>query len=549
MHAAVPWDDVGSALTLARQARRSERFGARRAVAAWALGSASWWTGDLDGAAHALADALHGPLIVRCAAQAVLSRIELERGRQDAALALARAADRTLRERGLTHVRELGLVATALGAAEAERSAGSAALAQLERGVRLRRSWGHPLETADALVAAAPTAALVVGRRQAAAMLGEARRLVAGSTDPGVLVERLARAERHALPRPDRLQPNPVLSERELAVLRLLVGRPLEARDRRRAHSLLQHRAQPHAGDLPQARRLVSPRGRPQGAAAGRWLGAGVTQRRGGRYPLAARSRLGRASRSERNFASDLTRGRRRDVENARLGRRTSVDQRAGRRTTGRFRPWARELAADREVGEAYHPSRLAARRPTRSELAVGAAAIVAAGAAAAVVLAGGIASSPDGYAFVLALTVLVFVLAGLAWRRARPWSPYGFALIAYGLLASLYSLGTVQQPWVHSIGVLLEIPGSFFVFWLILAFPSGRLDQAGTRGGCVRRRRAARRLPARDLPGVVADEDGTAGALRRGVSGESAADRRPRFSGDRSSGTSTRSAMCSSTR
>jgi signal transduction histidine kinase len=139
-----------------------------------------------------------------------------------------------------------------------------------------------------------------------------------------------------------------------------------------------------------------------------------------------------------------------------------------------------RELAADREVGEAYHPSRLAARRPTRSELAVGAAAIVAAGAAAAVVLAGGIASSPDGYAFVLALTVLVFVLAGLAWRRARPWSPYGFALIAYGLLASLYSLGTVQQPWVHSIGVLLEIPGSFFVFWLILAFPSGRLDQAG---------------------------------------------------------------------
>ena len=222
MHAAVPWDDVGSALTLARLARRSERFGARRAVAAWALGSASWWTGDLDGATHALADALDGPLIVRCAAQAVLSRIELERGRGDAALALARTADRTLRERGLTHVRQLGLVATALGAAEAERSPGSAALAQLERGVRLRRAWGHPLETADALIAAAPTAALVVGRRQAAAMLAEARRLVAGSTDPGVLAERLARAERNALPRPDRLQPNPVLSESELAVLRLL---------------------------------------------------------------------------------------------------------------------------------------------------------------------------------------------------------------------------------------------------------------------------------------------------------------------------------------
>ncbi len=140
----------------------------------------------------------------------------------------------------------------------------------------------------------------------------------------------------------------------------------------------------------------------------------------------------------------------------------------------------ARELAADREVGEAYHPSRLAARRPTRAELVTVALAMAAAGAAAAVVLAGGIASSPDGYAFVLALTVLVFVVAGLAWRRARPWSPYGFALIAYGLLASLLSLGTVQQPVVHSVGVLLEIPASFFVFWLILAFPSGRLDQAG---------------------------------------------------------------------
>jgi signal transduction histidine kinase len=140
----------------------------------------------------------------------------------------------------------------------------------------------------------------------------------------------------------------------------------------------------------------------------------------------------------------------------------------------------ARELAADRDVGETYQPSRLAARRPSRSEIATVALAMAAAGAAAAVVLVGGVAVSPDGYAFVLALSVLVFVVAGLAWRRARPWSPYGFALIAYGLLASLYSLGAAQQPLVHSVGVLLEIPGSFFVIWLILAFPSGRLDAAG---------------------------------------------------------------------
>ena len=224
LRAAVPWDDVGVALTLARRAQQSERFGVRRTLAAWALGSASWWSGDLDTAAEALADALDSPLIVRCAAQALLSRIALERGGQERALALARTADRTLRENRLAGLRQLGMVATALGVAEAAQSPGSGALAQLERGVRLRRAWGHPLETADALIAAAPTAAAVVGRRQAAAMLGEARRVIAGCSDPGVLAERLARAERIALPRPDRLRPEPVLSERELAVLRLLAA-------------------------------------------------------------------------------------------------------------------------------------------------------------------------------------------------------------------------------------------------------------------------------------------------------------------------------------
>jgi signal transduction histidine kinase len=141
----------------------------------------------------------------------------------------------------------------------------------------------------------------------------------------------------------------------------------------------------------------------------------------------------------------------------------------------------ARELQADRDVGEQPFTSvRLAVRRPTASELVVGIAAIVAAGAAAAVVLTANAVSHPDGYAFLLALNVLVFVFAGLAWRRARPWSPYGHALIAYGLAVSLYSLGASPRPLVFSIGVLITIPGAFFVWWLILAFPSGRLDSAG---------------------------------------------------------------------
>lgn len=222
LQAAVPWDDVGKALALARQAWSAERQGIRRAIAAWALGWSSWWSGDLDGAAEALRDAAHGPVLLRCAAQAVLSRIELEQGDLERALVLARTADREARVKGLSHLPQLGMVATAVGAAEAARAPGSGALAQLDRGVRLRRAWGPPLETADALIAAAPTTATVVSRRQAASMLAEARRLVAACPDPGVLAESLHRAERAALPRPDRLRSDPVLSERELAVLRLL---------------------------------------------------------------------------------------------------------------------------------------------------------------------------------------------------------------------------------------------------------------------------------------------------------------------------------------
>ena len=141
----------------------------------------------------------------------------------------------------------------------------------------------------------------------------------------------------------------------------------------------------------------------------------------------------------------------------------------------------AREVEADRDVGEpSFRPARPGIRRPTGTEVAVVAVAAAVAAAAAAVVVNGGVTSNASGYALLLVLNVFVFVVAGLAWRRARPWSPYGLALIGYGLASSLYCLAAVSQPFVFSIGVLLWVPGTFFVWWLILAFPSGRLDNAG---------------------------------------------------------------------
>ena len=219
--AALPWDDVGRGLTLARRAWRTERHGPHRALAAWALGWASWWSGDLEAAAAALEDALDGPQLVEVCALAVLARIHLQRGDLYAAEEHVAVAEQLMVERGLDGLPELGMVSTARGAVAAASGSGATAVEALERGIRLRRLWGHPLETADALVVAAPVVAREQGRRAGGARLAEARRLLGTCADPGVLPERLAAAARAALPRPgaggqDQLTP------RERAVLRLL---------------------------------------------------------------------------------------------------------------------------------------------------------------------------------------------------------------------------------------------------------------------------------------------------------------------------------------
>jgi LuxR family maltose regulon positive regulatory protein len=219
--AALPWDDVGQAMTLARRAWRNERHGSRRALAAWALGWASWWSGDLEAAADALAGALGGPRLVEVGALAVLGRIDLEHGDLAAAEAHVATAEALAAERGLDDLPELGMVATARGALDAACGNEAAALAPLDRGIRLRRLWGHPLETADALAVAAPVVAAERGRRAAGTLLAEARQLLGACADPGIVSDRLAAATRAALPRPaahgyDELTP------RERTVLRLL---------------------------------------------------------------------------------------------------------------------------------------------------------------------------------------------------------------------------------------------------------------------------------------------------------------------------------------
>jgi LuxR family transcriptional regulator, maltose regulon positive regulatory protein len=151
----------------------------------------------------------------------VLARIHLESGDLEAAEEEVEVAEHLMAERGLDGLPELGMVSTARGAVAAANGSGPAALAPLERGIRLRRVWGHPLETADALVVAAPVVALEQGRRAAGALLAEARQLLGACADPGVLPDRLAAATRAALPRPT-VGGHDELTPRERTVLGLL---------------------------------------------------------------------------------------------------------------------------------------------------------------------------------------------------------------------------------------------------------------------------------------------------------------------------------------
>ena len=101
------------------------------------------------------------------------------------------------------------------------------ARAACERAVVLARRGARRLELADALIALARLSRRRHAYDEARATVREARRVVAACPDPGRLAELLARTERAlqltATRRPS-LAADPDLSERELAILRLLAG-------------------------------------------------------------------------------------------------------------------------------------------------------------------------------------------------------------------------------------------------------------------------------------------------------------------------------------
>lgn len=112
--------------------------------------------------------------------------------------------------------------------------------------------------------------------------------------------------------------------------------------------------------------------------------------------------------------------------------------------------------------------------------------------AAAAVALAAGVASTVainDARPVTtvdLALAVLVawsFAASGLVAWRIRPDSGIGPAMIATSILWSIGQLARSQDPVLFTIGHLFETTYVAAIMYVLLAFPTGRLDGALTRG------------------------------------------------------------------
>ena len=70
----------------------------------------------------------------------------------------------------------------------------------------------------------------------------------------------------------------------------------------------------------------------------------------------------------------------------------------------------------------------------------------------------------------------------GLYWWIRRPASRFGPLLVVLGVLAWLVSLESAEWPLAFNLAVLAEGPGYWLTFYVILAFPTGRVAPAPAR-------------------------------------------------------------------
>jgi len=203
------------------------------ALAQAAFGAALYFSGELEPAAAQARDALAGTAsfaLVRMLACTVICLVRVEQGTLDQAEELA------LQARGIAADPDLGLAGgpqssiayAATGAVYAARGRLSEARDDLERGLRIRQRWlgVSPWYTIEILLRLAGVLLDLGDRRGASTLLDEARAVLTSLPDGAqAQLARLNRLQRRLdARRPQAMAPAGPLTERELAVLRLLPG-------------------------------------------------------------------------------------------------------------------------------------------------------------------------------------------------------------------------------------------------------------------------------------------------------------------------------------
>jgi LuxR family maltose regulon positive regulatory protein len=223
--------DVGRSLRAARRAvaAASQRPSEFYWMGAAALGRGLYLSGRAAEARAVLEDVAghapdHQPFVV-VNAFALLSLLAGEDGDDERALALARHAMAAAEAQGVRFDPMSGVAYIALGRATARRGGLAEAEQLLDQATEILRSDSYALQHAQAMVELAAVRGACGDTDGARAAVEEARRMVAGFTDPGMLASLLDRAER-AVGRPSRQRPpSAALTDRELVVLRLLATR------------------------------------------------------------------------------------------------------------------------------------------------------------------------------------------------------------------------------------------------------------------------------------------------------------------------------------
>lgn len=82
----------------------------------------------------------------------------------------------------------------------------------------------------------------------------------------------------------------------------------------------------------------------------------------------------------------------------------------------------------------------------------------------------------PIAYGLQFALMVVGTTAAAVYWLVRRPGNRLGLALLALATVTTLHALQGASEPLLHSIGVLAGPPLVFLTYYVVFAFPSGRI-------------------------------------------------------------------------